>query len=40
MSDEYRFGCAFCGKDFGSDVIGLAMHIRSAHDAPRNCKSG
>ena len=36
MSNTYRFQCQFCGKDFGSDVVELALHIGKIHDKPRN----
>ena len=34
-SPELRFACPFCGRDFGSDVMGLAVHIGRMHDPPR-----
>ena len=36
MSNEYRFECEFCGKDFGTDVMDLALHIGRIHDMPRS----
>ncbi len=35
MSSQYKFQCAYCGLDFGSDVIELALHIGKVHDPPR-----
>ncbi|MDH3658173.1 MAG: hypothetical protein OEM77_08580 [Nitrosopumilus sp.] len=35
MSNQYTFDCRFCGKDFGSDVVELALHIGKIHDSPR-----
>jgi hypothetical protein len=26
----------FCGKDYGIDVVELALHIGRVHDKPRN----
>ncbi len=35
LSNQYTFQCKFCGKDYGSDVIELALHIGRVHDNPR-----
>ena len=35
LSEPYTFKCLFCGKDFGSDVVGLAQHIGKVHDKER-----
>jgi len=26
----------FCGKEYGTDVVELALHIGRVHDQPRN----
>ena len=36
LSNQYKFKCKFCGKDFGEDVVELALHIGRVHDVPRN----
>ncbi len=36
LSNQYTFQCKFCGKNYGSDVIELALHIGKVHDKPRN----
>lgn len=36
VSDQYVFECNFCGVNFGTDVIELALHIRKVHDRARN----
>ncbi len=36
MSNEYKFECEFCGKDFGAEVVELALHIGRMHDRPRD----
>ncbi len=36
LPNQYTFECKFCGKDFGTNVIGLALHIGRVHDKPRN----
>lgn len=35
MSNQYTFHCEFCGEDFGTDVVELALHIGNVHDSPR-----
>ncbi|MCE2498543.1 MAG: hypothetical protein J4F28_06085 [Nitrosopumilaceae archaeon] len=34
-ASPYVFECTFCGKVFGSDVMGLALHIGRTHDHTR-----
>ena len=34
-ASPYVFECTFCGKAFGSDVVGLALHIGRTHDHTR-----
>jgi len=36
LSNQYNFECKFCGKNYGMDVIELAVHIGRVHDKPRN----
>jgi len=36
LSNQYKFECKFCGKDFDTDVVELALHIGRVHDKPRN----
>ena len=36
LRNQYTFKCKFCGKDFGTNVIELALHIGEIHDSPRN----
>ena len=36
LSNQYKFECKFCGKNYGMDVIELAVHIGRVHDKPRN----
>jgi len=36
LSNQYKFECKFCGKDFDTDVVELALHIGRVHDIPRN----
>jgi len=36
LSNQYKFECKFCGKDFGIDVMKLAVHIGKIHDQQRN----
>jgi len=36
LSNQYTFQCKLCGKNYGSDVIELALHIGRIHDKPRN----
>jgi len=36
LPNQYKFKCKFCGKDYGTDVIELALHIGKVHDNPRN----
>ena len=33
---HFRFKCNFCGKDFGMNVIELALHIAKVHDQKRS----
>ena len=40
MPQRCRFECSFCGKDFGSDVMGLAVHIGRIHDRSRGGVAG
>ncbi len=35
LSNQYEFECKFCGKNYGLDVIKLAVHIGKVHDKPR-----
>ena len=35
MPAQYNFECTYCGLEFGSDVVELAIHIRRVHDPPR-----
>ena len=35
MSESYVFECEFCGKNFGTDPVSLAIHIGKCHDSPR-----
>ena len=36
MSNQYEFDCIYCGKEFGDDVIELAIHIGKVHDPVRS----
>jgi len=36
LSNQYIFHCKFCGAEFGSNVIELALHIGRTHDETRN----
>ena len=36
LSTEFKFECQFCGKEYGSDVVELALHIGRVHDKVRN----
>ncbi len=36
LSNQFKFECMFCGKDFGIDVMKLALHIGKIHDQARN----
>ncbi len=36
LSSQYSFQCMFCGKEYGENVIKLAIHIGKVHDNPRN----
>ena len=36
MSNQSMFECRFCGKEFGKNVIDLAIHIGRIHDKSRN----
>lgn len=36
MSSQYNFECVYCGLEFGSEVIELALHIGKVHDPPRS----
>ena len=36
MSDQFEFDCMYCGKEFGCDVIELAVHIGKEHDPVRS----
>ncbi len=36
LSSQYEFKCMFCDKEYGSDVVELALHIGRVHDQPRN----
>ncbi len=36
LSSQYSFQCMFCGKEYGENVIDLAIHIGKVHDKPRN----
>jgi len=36
LSSQYKFECKFCGKEYGTDVVELALHIGRVHDKPRN----
>jgi len=32
ITEILPFWCTFCGKEFGDDVIELALHIADKHD--------
>ncbi len=32
LPNQYKFECKFCGKDFGLDVVELALHIGKVHE--------
>lgn len=36
MSDQYTFHCKYCGEDFGTGVVELALHIGKVHDISRD----
>jgi len=36
LSSQYEFKCTFCGKEYGTDVVELAIHIGRVHDQQRN----
>ncbi len=36
LSSQYKFQCTFCGKEYGTDVVELAIHIGRVHDQQRN----
>mgnify|MGYP007056079095 CR=1 FL=1 len=36
MSERFEFDCMYCGKEFGEDVIELAVHIGKEHDPVRS----
>ena len=36
MPDQFEFDCMYCGKEFGDDVIELALHIGKEHDPVRS----
>ncbi len=36
LSSQYKFKCTFCGKEYGTDVVELAIHIGRVHDQQRN----
>lgn len=36
MSNQCNFECTYCGLEFGSEVIELALHIGKVHDPPRS----
>ncbi len=35
MSTQYKFECRYCGKEYGDNVIELALHIGRVHDIAR-----
>ena len=35
MSSRFTFECKYCGMDFGTDVVKLALHIGKIHDTSR-----
>ena len=36
LSSQYKFECKFCGKEYGTEVVKLALHIGRVHDKTRN----
>ncbi len=35
MKEKFDFYCSYCGKEFGEQVIDLAIHIGKIHDPTR-----
>ena len=35
MEEIFDFHCSYCGKEFGKEVIDLAVHIGKIHDPTR-----